>query len=157
MAALPALVWPGRLQTMPDGVIIDASHNQAGMTALMVTLAEVWPEQRFTFLFGALNAKPWREMLRMLSTVAETIHVVGVPHSRAGNPAEQWEWLKAESPECCGELMASPAEGLATLQQAGNGMVVGSLYLAGAVLSVYSNGEPFPILAEMPAETPVAL
>ena len=151
VAGLPRLVWPARLQTMPDGVVIDGSHNAQGIQATFEILARLVPGRRYTVLFGSLSAKPWPDMLRVIAPVAERIHIVAVDHPmRAADPAEQIAWLREHVPDVAGELMPDPAAGLAALRAAPHGLVIGSLYLAGEVLAGYTQGEPCPILIPEP-------
>lgn len=145
-AGFSTVVWPGRLQLMPDGVVIDGSHNAAGMRPTAQTLQARYPGRRYTVLFGALQGKTWQGMLDALAPIVDRIHLVRVPNDRAEDPVVERAYLEQHWPGLYASTVPTPRAGLALLRASGCGLVTGSLYLAGDILGIYYDGQPAPLL-----------
>ena len=65
-AGIAATAWPGRLEFLPPGVLLDVAHNPAGAWALRAAIATL-PEYRpRTLIFSCLRDKDLTEMARIL-------------------------------------------------------------------------------------------
>lgn len=66
--------WPARLETcsLSPYVLIDAAHNVAGIKTLANFLKG--EKRMFHLVYGTLNDRPFKEMLRPLIPYAQTIH-----------------------------------------------------------------------------------
>ncbi|MCF8054450.1 MAG: bifunctional folylpolyglutamate synthase/dihydrofolate synthase [Deltaproteobacteria bacterium] len=134
--------WPGRFEIIAQKptVIFDGAHNVAGMSALVAALQEEFPERKIVAIVGFLRGKDYREMLRVLSTIATRIIVVA-PFSPRALPAQ-------EVMENCGreiEILESAASALDAYERAralalrNEGIIcfAGSLFLAEAIKDLF--------------------
>jgi len=146
-AGLQQARWPGRLQFLPDGTLVDATHNLAGLRCTLEALDEMCPDRRFALLFGTLRDKPWRDILTLLRPRLDSVHVCPVDNWRAEPVGGVLDYLQLRWPELPTALVPDVRTGLGAIREAGNGLVLGSLYLAGAALAHSTDGEPVAILA----------
>lgn len=91
-AALSTVRIPGRFERAGGGkFILDVAHNPAGIEVLVQTLRSVAPPEPIVVLLCVLRDKDWREMIRVLSTVASRFVLTmapTAPMSRAWDIAE---------------------------------------------------------------------
>lgn len=150
-AALAGLLrarWPARLQRLPDGLLIDGAHNESGMACAVAALDRIYPGRRFHVLFAVLRDKPWQAMLELLAPRCASLCIAQVEMKRALEAPTILAWLQEHYPALPVTLCATPAEGLARIRAAGEPLVIGSLYLAGAVLAEYSSGNPVEVIGD---------
>ena len=81
-AALPAVRIPGRFERTGK-FILDVAHNPAGIDVLVQTLRSVSPPEPIVVLLCVLRDKDWREMIRLLSTVAAKFVLTMAPTAPA--------------------------------------------------------------------------
>lgn len=63
--------WDGRFQIFPEkNLLLDSAHNPEGILALAQSLREVFPGEKFHFLFGAFSDKDTRSSLAILAPLA---------------------------------------------------------------------------------------
>ena len=134
LAGLAEVRWPGRVQFMPDGSIIDGGHNPDGAAALVESLSEIFPEQKFSVIFGNFADKDTEQILKILSEYA--MEFIFLPlhggERRSLNGAELSAILR--------QVSGVPATVVETIEEAmklkvyGRRLVTGSLYLAGDAL-----------------------
>ena len=78
--------------------IFDVAHNPAGVSVLAQTLAAVSPPKPITVVLCVLRDKDWREMIRILSSVATHFVVTmapTAPTSRAWNLSEAADFCRS--------------------------------------------------------------
>lgn len=162
-AAMERVVWPGRLQRLPQGTLselgpegadiwIDGGHNPGAGEAIAEALAsEEDRSPRPLFLIaGMINTKDQTGYFRAFEGMARHVYTVPVPSSDAGVPNAE---LAARAMDA--GLSAEPVHSVAnalkllrdTLDTGRDGtepppriLICGSLYLIGAVLA--ENGTP---------------
>ena len=147
-------VWPGRNELLhrngQDLTLLDCAHNPDGAVALShaldpTVLAEVESRREIALVFGALNTKNWRAMLRRLEQVAGQRIYVAAPISKAVDPREM---LSVSN----GEVAASVEQALTRARELvgpkGVVVVAGSTFLVGAARA---------LLLNLPTDPPVAL
>ena len=138
-AALDGLadaVWPARCQEVTPRLIVDGGHNPHGAAALQAALAEAYPGEKFTIVFGGFRDKDVRPGLRLLAPLARSFVLTGVGGDR---PVWSGDELAAMLTEAAPGMPyidePDPAAALAAaLEQPGRVLVAGSLYLAGEIL-----------------------
>jgi len=137
VAGMAATVWPGRLQRLPRGLILDGAHNPEGAVELAATLSDYFPGQRFNIVFGGLADKDTVGVLRALATIARQFVFVPMEGPRPSHPPARLAALLAQVDPVMPSSTAADL-GEAVDRVLGNGgpvLIAGSLYLAGKVLS----------------------
>ena len=149
-AGLARARWPGRFEVLRARdrcVVLDGAHNPAGARALAASLAEWFPGQPLTLVFGALRDKDAGAMLAALAPHARRVILTASSSARAAAPDALRSLVPAGVATV--ETAASPAEALALA--AGPPCtpilcVAGSLSLIGDVLRHAMGGDkPCPI------------
>lgn len=123
--------WPARFQILETDprLVLDGAHNLEGVRASLRTWRDKFGGVPGRILFGCLQDKPVKEMLRELKKTGAKIWGVCLPGDRGTDPL-QWEVFPDR-------LFRHVTEALQTDRDepAGGGtLVVGSLVLAGEVL-----------------------
>ncbi len=143
---LAEAVWPGRLQRLAGGALLDAlpdgwelwldgGHNTAAAEGL-ASMAEHWRDKPLHIVYGMMRTKAAEAFLRLLAPSAASLSAVPIPGEAGALNADE----AAEAARSAG-FAAEPFEGvakaLAALRSAGPARVLicGSLYLAGRVLA----------------------
>ena len=147
LAGLAKTIWPARMQFVSDRLIIDGGHNPDGVGAFTEALAEIFPGEKFTLIYGAFEDKAVGNCLDIWKNLAsEVVAVKLTPVSRASVPPEK---LKAMFQEIAPEIAVHPASDVREaikIAKAISGthriVISGSLYLAGEALEYLygSNG-----------------
>lgn len=77
--------WPGRFEVVKDNplVIIDGAHNTHGMAALLESIKVIYPNKKKHFVFCAMADKETKQMLDMISAVAESVTLTHFDYKRA--------------------------------------------------------------------------
>ena len=129
--------WPGRMETVMPGVIIDGAHNADGVARFVETARRFAGECAITLLFSAVADK---EYGRMIGEICEAIHPVHVVTTQVGGERAVSAESLAEAFIGCGcDAVESEPDTVRAfrlaLQKRGNGMLfcVGSLYLVGEI------------------------
>lgn len=60
-------IWPGRLELIQPGLMIDGAHNNESIAVLTQLLEEKYADRDIEILFAAINTKPVDQMLSQLS------------------------------------------------------------------------------------------
>ncbi len=137
MSGLINLRWPARFQKLTDGTILDGAHNPQGVDLFVQSVKNIFPGKKFKIVFGCLKERDPMENLTILSQIAEEFIFVGIQSSRKSFPPEEMANISARI------NVAIPSKNFASFKEAkshvtGQGtIIVGSLYLAGEVLSSY--------------------
>ncbi len=146
-AGLAQAEWPGRLQRLTRGPLIellpegwelwlDGGHNAAAGAALARDLAD-WRERPLHLVYGMLNTKGAQGFLRPLAPCAETLHAVAIAGEPASLSAEEAA-REAREAGFRAQANASVADALRAIAKdraPGRILICGSLYLAGQVLA----------------------
>jgi dihydrofolate synthase/folylpolyglutamate synthase len=82
--------WEGRLEILQERptVLIDGAHNPAGISSLCAALKEEFCYRRLTVIFGVLDDKDCKTMLRRLSPLADSLILTRPESERSLAPAE---------------------------------------------------------------------
>jgi dihydrofolate synthase / folylpolyglutamate synthase len=83
---LSSVFWPGRFQSVRDGLIIDGAHNLAASQRLVQTWKECYPGTSPTIVFGGLRDKELDKMLTALAPIATRFFLVPVKNQRGEDP-----------------------------------------------------------------------
>lgn len=84
-AGLSEVNWPGRLEIVERGpwLILDVAHNAESAEWLAETLKTLFPDRKWTFIFGAFTDKDVDGMFRTLLPIAERLIVMKAMNPRA--------------------------------------------------------------------------
>lgn len=132
---IASTVWPGRMETVMPGVIIDGAHNEDGVARFVETASYFARENKITILFSAVCDKRYKDMIREIVEGIHPEHVVvsQINGNRIVPTAELAEVFREAGAE---DVVAAADVGEAfetAYGKKGDGMMfcVGSLYLAG--------------------------
>ena len=145
---LTRAIWPGRLQKLREGPLVDllpsgwelwldGGHNAAAGLVL-AEAARGWKDQPLDLIFGMLNTKDLGAFLRPMAPAVRASASVAIPGEGASMSA-----LEAAQEGRALQLWATPSEDVAAAiltlindaDRPGRILICGSLYLAGAILS----------------------
>ena len=130
--------WPGRMEQILPGVIVDGAHNKDGVRRFIETAVRYGKDRPLTLLFSAVSDKDYPEMIRRIASELKLSHVVATEVGdcrkvSSGELAGLFE--KAGCPDV--NAVSDPAEAfrLALEKKSSEGILfcVGSLYLAGII------------------------
>jgi dihydrofolate synthase/folylpolyglutamate synthase len=135
---IESMTWPGRNELLhrngQELTLLDCAHNPDGAVALShvldpSVLGEVESRREIALVFGALQTKNWRAMLRRLEQVAGHRVFVAPPVQNAADPREMAKTVP-------GEVATGVAEALTRARNIvgprGVVVVTGSTFLVGA-------------------------
>ncbi len=151
---LAEAAWPGRLQHLTEGVLLDAlpadwelwldgGHNTAAAESL-AQMAQHWRDRPLHIVYGMMRTKAVEAYLRLLAPGAASLSAVPIPgETGALDAAEAAETARAVG--FAAEPFDSVSDALAAVVQReaavpARVLICGSLYLAGRVLA--ENGTP---------------
>jgi dihydrofolate synthase/folylpolyglutamate synthase len=146
--------WPGRNELLhrsgQELTLLDCAHNPDGAVALShaldpSVLGDIESRKEIALVFGALNTKNWRAMLRRLEQVAGHRVFVAPPMSKAVDPRELAQFMPGEVANSVGEALARARS---LVGPRGVVVVTGSTFLVGAARA---------LLLNLPTDPPVAL
>jgi dihydrofolate synthase / folylpolyglutamate synthase len=131
-------VWPGRNELLhrngQELTLLDCAHNPDGAVALShaldpSVLGDIESRKEIALVFGAINTKNWRAMLKRLESVAGHRVFVAPPIKRAVDPYEMSAAFAGEVAEGVPDALARAR---ALVGQRGLVVVTGSIFLVGA-------------------------
>ena len=146
--------WPGRNELLhrsgQELTLLDCAHNPDGAVALShaldpSVLGDIESRKEIVLVFGAINTKNWKAMLRRLETVAGHRVYVAPPMSKGVDPHEIAAFVPGEVAGSVGEALARAR---ALVGPRGVVVVTGSIFLVGAARA---------LLLNLPTDPPVAL
>jgi dihydrofolate synthase/folylpolyglutamate synthase len=146
--------WPGRNELLhrsgQELTLLDCAHNPDGAVALShaldpSVLGDIESRKEIALVFGALNIKNWKAMLRRLEQVAGHRVFVAPPMSKGVDPREIAAFLPGEVANSVGEALSRAR---ALVGPRGVVVVTGSTFLVGAARA---------LLLNLPTDPPVAL
>ncbi len=141
--------WPGRLQRLTRGPLVDAlgqgcelwldgGHNAAAGEALAAHAAAHWRDGPLHLVCGMLTGKQAGRFLEPLAGVAAGLAAIAIPGEEASLPAAEFAetaraaGLPAQTADSLAAAIAAIAAGAGPVRRI---LICGSLYLAGRVLS----------------------
>jgi len=131
-------VWPGRNELLhrngQELTLLDCAHNPDGAVALShaldpSVLGDIESRKEIALVFGAIQSKNWRAMLKRLESVAGHRVFVAPPVRRAVDPYEMSAIYGGEVAESVPDALARAR---ALVGQRGLVVVTGSIFLVGA-------------------------
>jgi dihydrofolate synthase/folylpolyglutamate synthase len=137
--------WPGRNELLhrngQELTLLDCAHNPDGAVALShsldpTVLADIESRRDIALVFGALDTKNWRAMLKRLENVAGNRVFVKPPLARGVDPNEM---LTVASGEVAPSVEAALDRARSIVGQKGLVVVTGSTFLVGAARSILLN------------------
>ncbi len=137
--------WPGRMETLMPGVILDGAHNVDGIRELARTISDSQKDGPVTLLFSAVQDKDYREMIRELckSTKLKAVVVTEVGQERSVPAQVLLDVFKEniDAPVLACKKVAEAFEKALDLRGDGILFCAGSLYLAGELKSILNQGD----------------
>src|SRR4029453_10693056 len=137
-AGLARAWWPGRFQVLRHErgfLVLDGAHNPAGARALAISLREIFPDSRVTFVLGIMRDKDAPGIVAALAPVAERFILPASSSPRPAAPAARGAMVPPSVPRV--DIADSPVDALALAVRTATTAVVcvaGSLFLFGDVL-----------------------
>ncbi len=125
--------WPGRMEIVLEQplIVLDCAHNTEGVKKLTQTLDEYFPGEKKWVIFGALNDKPYLEMVAHLRGWADQLILTRPNSDRSQCPHEIME-KSGENPEKPVQIIEKTAKALEILKNKASSddivCVTGSLY-----------------------------
>lgn len=140
-SGLKKVKWPGRLEVIREKptVLIDGAHNIAGVKTLKAALEEYFKDQNKILVIGILEDKDYKEMLKELLPLADTVICTAPDNPRALSAARLSETalsiLRDSQIKLYAKEKIEDAVKLAYSLAADEDMIVfaGSLYMIGHV------------------------
>lgn len=134
------VTWPGRMETILPGVIVDGAHNADGVAQFVKTVHQFRQNNRVVLLFSAVSDKEYEKMIQLICEDIQphaviTTQITGERLIVAEKLEELFVQYGAEN------VIAEPAvedalKKALELQQDGMVFCVGSLYLIGEIKAV---------------------
>jgi dihydrofolate synthase/folylpolyglutamate synthase len=136
-AGLAVTRWPGRLEPVAGrpGVLIDGGHNPDAVARVVSAVRGLVSRGRVVCVFGAMADKDWPAMVALLPRSWPAVYTA-VTEARACAPAEllaEASRQGREGDEAVDGVADALARGQLVAGPEGTVLVLGSLYLAGAV------------------------
>lgn len=139
-AGIRKVSWPGRMETVLPGVIVDGAHNEDGVAQFVKTVEQFRDDNRIILLFSAVSDKDYKKMIQL---ICEKIHpdavvttqVGGIREIPAGELAGLFQSHGAEHVSARPAVADALKEAL-SLQEDGMVFCVGSLYLIGEIKGI---------------------
>ena len=146
MEGIENTTWPGRLQILPGGIIVDVAHNLNAVTNTINTVLQLYPGTKWNIMFGVMRDKDWPAMLKKLLVVAKKVYLVEAANRRSESSRCINDYISGHIPTLSSEICDSVHAALNKLRGEQNGLVVGSSYVAGEVLSIYCDNSNLNVL-----------
>lgn len=129
--------WPGRMETVLPGVILDGAHNEDGIRQFVNTARELGSGRRLVLLFSAVADKKFEGMIQSICTQLplSAVVVTEIPGTRKEPAAELgslFERYSSAQVRVIDDIEKAFDEAL-RLREDGLLFCVGSLYLIGAL------------------------
>ncbi len=129
--------WPGRMETILPGVIVDGAHNADGVAQFVKTVHQFRQNNRVVLLFSAVSDKDYEKMIQLICEdirphAVVTTQIQGERLISAEKLAELFKQYGAEQVTAV-PVVKEALETARALQQDGMVFCVGSLYLIGEI------------------------
>ena len=137
------VTWPGRMETILPGVIVDGAHNADGVAQFVKTVHQFRQNNRVVLLFSAVSDKEYDKMIKLICEdikphAVVTTQITGERQVTAEVLAGLFEEYGAENVISVAEVGEALKKAL-ELQQDGMVFCVGSLYLIGEIKAGLEN------------------
>ena len=134
--ALKYTVWPARFQVFPhENLLFDGAHNPECAQELAAALREVYPGEKFDFIYGSFADKETDLFLKQLIPLAASFRFVKVESARKSRtPEELCQLLNGLAPEIPGSGTTLEAAMSQTMPH--RQVLCGSLHLCGEALAL---------------------
>ncbi len=138
--ALGKINWQGRMQVInrQPAVILDGAHNVQGITALIESLEQIYPEKKVKFVLSILADKNYSEMIRLICSKAGLIYIAKNESDRAATVAEQAREVSLHNAPYKEASSVQQAYLMALEEADPDDLIVGggSLYTVGEILAL---------------------
>ena len=129
--------WPGRMETILPGVIVDGAHNEDGVAQFVKTVYQFRRNNRVILLFSAVSDKEYEKMIQLICEKIRpdaivTTQIQGERQISAEKLAELFVKHGAEQVTAVPVVLEALKKAL-MLQEDGMVFCVGSLYLIGEI------------------------
>ncbi len=129
--------WPTRFQILPDGLVLDAAHNPGALKELAYNVNLVFPNKKWNILFAVLKDKEWRKMLKIILPLSKSVYLTEIDSPRAESALRIEEYIRKNQPAIPVKVFADVRSAWEKLKSDGDGLIFGSIYMAGEVFSYY--------------------
>ncbi len=136
--------WPGRLEYLSNGILIDAAHNSAAMTETVSVIKTLFPDKNLTVLFAALKDKKWKQMISNVLSFSDDIGLVSINHTNEVNPLVIKRFISKKWKQKKVTIFQDIPKAMCYLLQKENSLALGSSFLAGKIISASKQGAAFP-------------
>lgn len=140
--------WPGRMDEVMPGVIVDGAHNRGGASSLRDSYNAMYPDRRLCLVFAVASDKQHRQMAGVLSSLSGLEYVIitqirGVRATDTALVAQEFRrYLPGDAQICevrsedlaLDKALQWKASGGGTKEPERIVLCAGSLYLAGDLL-----------------------
>lgn len=127
--------WNGRMELISKEpyLLIDGAHNGHGVHALAESLKELYPDEKFHFIMGVLADKDYKQMVKEILPLAESVTTVTPDSGRALQGETLAEYIRSYG------VFAENTEQMqeAFLQIRDKTVVFGSLYFIGEIRKLF--------------------
>lgn len=137
--------WPGRFEIVHEHplVVLDAAHNPDGVRSLVQSLHQIANDRSLHLVFAVMADKRWREMVEILAPEFTTVTATSVPMERSAVAREVGAAFAHQvattiEPDPC----AAVRRAIAVAGDRGVVVVAGSIFLLGAVYSMFRSMDP---------------
>lgn len=133
--------WPGRMEEILPGILVDGAHNEDGIEAFCNTLKSVYEDNDIIVVFSAVNDKRYESMVKMILALPNVSNLVftHIPGSRGTSLEELVASTKGFTDKeinAFEEISEAVDFGLSLREKQGEKsrvFFVGSLYLVGII------------------------
>ena len=127
--------WNGRMELISKEpyLLIDGAHNGHGVHALAESLKELYPDEKFHFIMGVLADKDYKQMVKEILPLAESVTTVTPDSGRALQGETLAEYIRSYG--VCAENTEQMQE--AFLQIRDKTVAFGSLYFIGEIRKLF--------------------
>lgn len=133
---LESATWMGRMQLVSEipFLMVDGAHNSNGVHALVESLKNLYPEEKFHFVMGVMADKDYEKMIEEVYPIALDFKTVAPASERSLKAEELAQVIRQQGmqAESCDSIDAV-LETLPTTK--GKTIAFGSLYFIGDLLS----------------------
>ncbi|MBO4679154.1 MAG: hypothetical protein J5626_05740, partial [Lachnospiraceae bacterium] len=135
-----SMIWPGRMEQIADGFVIDGGHNEDGITAFLESVKNDGAVRR-NLLYSAVSDKNIEAVSKLIkeSGLFESIVLCTLSSYRAADT----ERLSKAFEGACVKYAGNVSEGLKLLlndKESDMHYAVGSLYLVGEIKALLPEG-----------------
>lgn len=138
LKGLEKATWMGRLELLrkEPPFLIDGAHNTDGVAALVESLKDLFPGEKFRFVTGVLKDKDYPAMMRLTEDIAVEYYTVTPDSPRALSAEDLRDFLKKDGQTARSFDSLKEAAEEAWHSEDLKTVAFGSLYYIGALRSI---------------------